>query len=70
LTEPLGVLDLLALRGFLLRRLIDKNRAYPAAFSYSVLQTLPRTFARAEVLKAEQHYKTKLGSRAIGLNAN
>ena len=52
----------------LLKALIAKDSAYPAAFSYSILQVLPNTFVRKEVLKCEQCYKRKLGSRATGLN--
>jgi hypothetical protein len=54
----------------LLKRLIDSNSAYPAAFSYSILQVLPKSFARSEVLEWEQRYKEKLGSQATGLNLN
>lgn len=43
---------------------------YPAAFCYSILQILPRTATRSEVLKWERLYKEKLGSRAVGLNDN
>jgi hypothetical protein len=54
----------------LLKDLIEMDPAYPDAFSYSILQILPRTSARAEVLNWEALYKQKLGSRAIGLNIN
>jgi hypothetical protein len=54
----------------LLRDLMANDSAYPEAFSYSILQILPLTFARSEVLKWESLYKLKLGSRAIGLNVN
>ncbi|MDP2674053.1 MAG: GIY-YIG nuclease family protein [Dehalococcoidia bacterium] len=54
----------------LLKDLIAKDPAYPEAFSYSILQILPPTFARSEVLKREGLYKQKLGSRAVGLNVN
>jgi hypothetical protein len=54
----------------LLRELLDADPAYPAAFSYSILQILPKTFARDEVLGWEARYKEKLGSRAKGLNLN
>jgi hypothetical protein len=53
----------------LLKNLIARDSAYPAAFSYSILQILPKSFARSEVLQWEQRYKKKLGSRATGLNA-
>jgi len=52
----------------LLKHLIGKDSAYPEAFSYSILQILPKSFARSEVLAWEQRYKEKLGSRATGLN--
>jgi hypothetical protein len=54
----------------LLRSVIKKDSSYPDAFSYSILQILPKSFARTEVLNWEQRYKEKLGSRAVGLNAN
>jgi hypothetical protein len=50
--------------------LLASDAAYPDAFTYSILQILPRTAARVEVLKWENHYKQKLGSQATGLNAN
>lgn len=55
----------------LLKKLIEaEHSGYPAAFSYSILQILPKTLARDEVLKWERRYKEKLGSRAKGLNLN
>lgn len=54
----------------LLRDLIKKDPAYPDSFSYSILQVLPLTTTRAEVLEWERSHKRKLGSRATGLNAN
>jgi hypothetical protein len=54
----------------LLSQLIATDRAYPASFSYSVLEVLPTSFARAKVLAHERQFKQKLGSRATGLNAN
>jgi hypothetical protein len=53
-----------------LRALVDANPAHPAAFTYSILQILPKTTAKAEVLALEQRYKAKLGSLATGLNEN
>jgi hypothetical protein len=52
----------------LLKDLVENDPAFPAAFSYSILQILPKSFARSEVLAWEQQYKEKLGSRATGLN--
>jgi hypothetical protein len=54
----------------LLKGLIQKDSAFPAAFTYSILQILPNTLTRNEVVKSEQLFKEKLGSRATGLNAN
>jgi hypothetical protein len=54
----------------LLSELIATDPAYPASFSYSVLEILPTSFARDEVLAHERRFKQKLGSRATGLNAN
>lgn len=53
-----------------LRELITSNSAYPEQFRFSVLQILPKTMAREEVLKREMLYKNKLGTRATGLNSN
>ncbi len=53
----------------LLKKLVADDPAYPDAFSYSILQILPKSFARSEVLAWEKRYKEKLGSRATGLNA-
>ena len=53
-----------------LTKLIQENPAYPERFRFSVLQILPRTMAREEVIKRETLYKDKLGSKAHGLNSN
>jgi len=53
-----------------LRTLVQGDPDYPDAFRYSVLQVLPKTQTRAEVIKWERTYKEKLGSRAHGLNLN
>lgn len=53
-----------------LRELIRGDSAYPEQFRFSVLQILPKTMAREEVLKREKLYKEKLGTRATGLNSN
>lgn len=52
-----------------LRDLIGENSAYPEQFRFSVLQILPKTMARDEVLKRESLYKEKFGTRATGLNS-
>ncbi len=53
-----------------LRALMKRDPDYPAEFRFSVLQVLPKTMARDEVLERESRYKRKLGTRAIGLNVN
>jgi len=53
-----------------LRKLIRKGSSYPEQFRFSVLQILPKTMARDEVLQRETKYKHKLGTRAVGLNSN
>jgi hypothetical protein len=54
----------------LLRDLVVKDCGYPDAFTYSVLQILPKSAALSETLEWERLYKQKLGSMATGLNAN
>jgi hypothetical protein len=54
----------------LLRKLIKSDPAYPDRFRLSLLQILPKTMARDEILRREVLYKAKLGSRAKGLNLN
>ena len=54
----------------LLKETIKKNGDYPSSFRYSVLQVLPKSTIISEVIRWEQRYKEKLGSRATGLNLN
>jgi hypothetical protein len=55
----------------LLQKLVTENpTSYPERFLFSILQIGPRTMARDEVLRREALYKTKLGTRARGLNLN
>jgi hypothetical protein len=53
-----------------LRQLLRKDKRYPGAFRFSLLQILPKTMARERVLEREIRYKQKLGTRATGLNMN
>lgn len=53
-----------------LRALLRRDRAYPKGFRFLLLQVLPKTMARDEVLKREALYKRKLGTGATGLNVN
>jgi hypothetical protein len=52
----------------MLRDLVEQDDRYPESFRYSVLQVLPKSTKAAEVIRWENQYKMKLGSRAIGLN--
>lgn len=54
----------------LLKRQIASNSAYPRGFRYSILQILPKTWSRDEVIAREVFFKVKLGSRSHGLNLN
>ncbi|MGH9699264.1 MAG: GIY-YIG nuclease family protein [Candidatus Acidiferrales bacterium] len=54
-----------------LRKLIARSPGfYPDKFRFSILQTLPTTMTRKEVIRRETQYKDKLGTRAMGLNSN
>ena len=53
-----------------LRDLIASDPRYPGAFVYSLLQILPGSLTRDEVLGSEGRWKHRLGSRATGLNLN
>lgn len=50
--------------------LLRKDANYPECFRFSLLQVLPKTLTREEVVKREGLYKEKLGTRATGLNSN
>ena len=54
----------------LLKKLLSKNPERYKSFRFCILQTLPRTLARKEVVAHEMKYKEKLGTRAFGLNGN
>ncbi|MED4006071.1 GIY-YIG nuclease family protein [Priestia aryabhattai] len=53
-----------------LREIIESDPERIQKFKFSILQTLPRTLTRNEILVEESKYKNKLGSRAYGLNLN
>jgi hypothetical protein len=53
-----------------LQNLVNKDPACVEGFRFSVLQILPKSTSKGEVLEWEKLYKKKLGSRAIGLNCN
>jgi hypothetical protein len=54
----------------LLKALIGSQAEYPQRFRFSILQIVPKTMAREEIISREAVYKNKLGSRATGLNLN
>lgn len=51
-----------------LRKLIQSDSSYPHAFRFSLLQILPKTTVKKELIQHEERYKQKLGTRAKGLN--
>ena len=53
-----------------LKELCDRGQGHPAAFTFSILETFSRSLSREEARSLEAFFKTKLGSRAFGLNAN
>ena len=50
--------------------LLEHDATYQRYFRYSVLQPLPSNVTQREVVRVENLYKEKFGSRAFGLNAN
>jgi hypothetical protein len=54
----------------LLIELLARDSAYPERFWFSLLQILPKTLTLKEVIKREELYKQKLGTRAVGLHLN
>ncbi|MBY0008683.1 GIY-YIG nuclease family protein [Priestia aryabhattai] len=53
-----------------LKEIIESDSKRINRFKFTILQTLPRTLTKNEVLWEESKYKEKLGSRAYGLNLN
>ncbi len=47
-----------------------KTKNYQNNFHYSILQTLPSNITQKEIIKIENLYKEKLGTKAHGLNDN
>ncbi len=50
--------------------LVRTDPTYPDRFRFSILQVLPKSMTRDEVLTRERLFKEKLGTRATGLNLN
>ena len=53
-----------------LKELVNLDETYIHNFRYSILQTLPKTMTKKEIIGYESRYKKKLGSRSFGLNEN
>lgn len=54
----------------ILAELVRVDDSYPGRFRFSILQVLPKSMTRDEVLARERLFKEKLGTRATGLNLN
>jgi hypothetical protein len=53
-----------------LKALISKDKHYSRYFQFTILMTLPMTMTKNEVIKREQLFKKKLGTKSFGLNCN
>ena len=53
-----------------LKKLVQGNESYVHNFRYTILQTLPKTITKKEIISFESLYKNKLGSKVFGLNEN
>jgi hypothetical protein len=53
-----------------LKALISKDKQYSKNFQFTILMTLPMTMTKIEVIKREQLFKKKLGTKSFGLNSN
>ncbi len=53
-----------------LKALLSKDKNYSRHFQFTILMTLPMTMTKNEVIKREQLFKTKLGTKSFGLNSN
>jgi hypothetical protein len=51
-------------------KLLGSDPEYQRYFRYSVLQTLPSNITQKEIIRVENLYKEKFGSKVHGLNAN
>lgn len=51
-----------------LKNLLATDKRYPSAFRFSLLQILPKSTTRNDVVSSEEAFKRKLGCRAHGLN--
>lgn len=51
-------------------RLLETDPHYARHFRFSLLQSLPSNITQREIVRIEELYKEKFGSRAHGLNGN
>ena len=54
----------------LLKDLCESDENYKENFQYTILQSLPSNINKKEVIRIENLFKQKFGTRAFGLNAN
>jgi hypothetical protein len=54
----------------LLKALIAADGEYPKAFRFSILQIVPKSMTREDVIEREARFKAKLGCLTHGLNLN
>lgn len=52
------------------KEFLQSNTEKKYRFRYSILQILPKTWSKDKVIELESRYKTKLGTKATGLNCN
>ena len=53
-----------------LKELCQTDSNYKKNFQYTILESLPSNVNKKEVIKIENLYKEKFGTRAFGLNEN
>ena len=53
-----------------LKELCSSDNNYKMNFRYTVLQSLPSNISKKEVIKLENLFKEKFGTRSFGLNEN
>lgn len=54
----------------LLKSLVKNAPSYAQNLRFTILRTLPKSLTKREVIEYESLYKTKLGTKAFGLNLN
>ncbi len=54
----------------LLKSLVKNAPSYAQNLRFTILRTLPNSLTKREVIEYESLYKSKLGTKAFGLNLN